>query len=355
MSRLPTPGADDGTWGDVLNDFLSVSHNTDGSLKPLPYIPTSDKGQVNGVASLDNTGKVPSGQLPPAGATPDATTTSKGIVQLAGDLAGTATSPTVPALSSKEPTITSGTTGQYWRGDKSWQTLDKTAVGLGNVDNTSDINKPISTATQTALNAKTDNSTLTTKGDIYAATAASSPTRLGVGTDGQVLTAASGQATGLSWATLTAAGVGAIPSSEKGAPNGVAQLDGSGKVNPGQLQTSNITKVLPYSFMGNLVVSTGPFRLYNDTGSTWTIAGVRASVGTAPTGASIIVDINKNGTTIFTTQANRPTITAAANTSGNVTNMDVTTVAAGEYLTVDIDQIGSTVSGSDLTIQLEVY
>lgn len=36
---------------------------------------------------------------------------------------------------SKEPGITAGTTGQYWRGDKSWQTLDKTAVGLGNVVN----------------------------------------------------------------------------------------------------------------------------------------------------------------------------------------------------------------------------
>jgi hypothetical protein len=35
-------------------------------------------------------------------------------------------------------------------------TLDKTYVGLGNVDNTSDLNKPISTATQTALNLKKD-------------------------------------------------------------------------------------------------------------------------------------------------------------------------------------------------------
>jgi hypothetical protein len=40
------------------------------------------------------------------------------------------------ALSSKEPTITSGTTSQYWRGDKSWQTLNKSAVGLSNVENT---------------------------------------------------------------------------------------------------------------------------------------------------------------------------------------------------------------------------
>lgn len=33
MSRLPMPGGDDGKWGEILNDFLSVEHNTDGSLK----------------------------------------------------------------------------------------------------------------------------------------------------------------------------------------------------------------------------------------------------------------------------------------------------------------------------------
>ncbi|GIQ57179.1 hypothetical protein Flavo103_03150 [Flavobacterium collinsii] len=57
-------------------------------------------------------------------------------------------------LSGKENTITPGNNTQYFRGDKTWQTLDKTAVGLSNVDNTSDLNKPVSTATQTALNAK---------------------------------------------------------------------------------------------------------------------------------------------------------------------------------------------------------
>lgn len=33
MTRLPTPGADEGSWGDVLNAFLSVEHNIDGTLK----------------------------------------------------------------------------------------------------------------------------------------------------------------------------------------------------------------------------------------------------------------------------------------------------------------------------------
>lgn len=31
MSRLPQTGSDDGVWGDLLNDFLLVSHNTDGT------------------------------------------------------------------------------------------------------------------------------------------------------------------------------------------------------------------------------------------------------------------------------------------------------------------------------------
>jgi hypothetical protein len=60
------------------------------------------------------------------------------------------------ALNGKEPSITAGTTAQYYRGDKTFQTLNKSAVGLGNVDNTSDANKPVSTATSTALGLKQD-------------------------------------------------------------------------------------------------------------------------------------------------------------------------------------------------------
>lgn len=108
------------------------------------------------------------------------------------------------ALSGKEPTISAGTTAQYWRGNKTWRDfftdvraatltglstatnavitaadtvlaalgklqaqitahtgstsnphgVTKTQVGLGSVDNTSDADKPISTATQSALDAK---------------------------------------------------------------------------------------------------------------------------------------------------------------------------------------------------------
>jgi len=59
-------------------------------------------------------------------------------------------------LSTKEPTIAAGTVSDYWRGDKTWQPLNKAAVGLGDVDNTSDADKPISDATQNALDLKAD-------------------------------------------------------------------------------------------------------------------------------------------------------------------------------------------------------
>ena len=54
---------------------------------------------------------------------------------------GTAITNLQTALGGKEATITAGTTSQYWRGDKTWQTLNKGAVGLSNVDDTSDSTK----------------------------------------------------------------------------------------------------------------------------------------------------------------------------------------------------------------------
>lgn len=77
-----------------------------------------------------------------------------GQVDNTSDLNKPVSTATQTALNGKENTITAGTISQYYRGDKTFQTLDKAAVGLANVDNTSDLNKPISITTQTALNTK---------------------------------------------------------------------------------------------------------------------------------------------------------------------------------------------------------
>ena len=60
------------------------------------------------------------------------------------------------ALNNKENLITAGTTSQYFRGDKTFQTLDKSAVGLGSVDNTDDLSKPVSTLQAAAIALKQD-------------------------------------------------------------------------------------------------------------------------------------------------------------------------------------------------------
>ncbi|WP_395019798.1 hypothetical protein [Dongia sp.] len=55
----------------------------------------------------------------------------------------------------------------------------------------------------TLSSSKTDKSTLTTKGDFYVATASATLTRLPVGSDNQVLTADSSQASGVKWASVS--------------------------------------------------------------------------------------------------------------------------------------------------------
>lgn len=104
-----------------------------------------------------------------------------------------------------------------------------------------------------------------------------------------------------------------------------------------------------FTMEGTIVLKVGAIRWTSN--ASLTIIGAIATVGTAPTGSSIKVDVNKNGTTIFTTQANRPTIAISGNAS-SIQTPDVTTLSSGDYLTVDIDQIGSTIAGADLTVQV---
>jgi hypothetical protein len=80
------------------------------------------------------------GQITSVATLPDATSSVKGKIQLAGDLAGTASAPLVADGVITDAKVAPG--------------INKSKVGLGNVDNTSDANKPTSTATQTALDLK---------------------------------------------------------------------------------------------------------------------------------------------------------------------------------------------------------
>lgn len=113
--------------------------------------------------------------------------------------------------------------------------------------------------------------------------------------------------------------------------------------------TSNLLDQIIFSKEGDLVVETGSTR-YRVIGSQ-TVLGVYISVGTEPIGDDLIVDVNVNGSSIFTSSGSEPTIPDGTNTSGLATPA-VTTLSDSDYITVDVDQVGSTSPGSDLTVQI---
>lgn len=137
MPRLPQPGADAGNWGDILNDYLSTAHSSDGTLKT----------DTVGAAQL-KTNAVASASIA-AGAVTSAKVADNAIdeVKLSAVQAKLNAAPTVPVTSVASKT-----------GDV---VLQKSDVGLSNVDNTSDVAKPISTAVQSALSNKVDTASLT--------------------------------------------------------------------------------------------------------------------------------------------------------------------------------------------------
>lgn len=147
---------------------------------------------------------------------------------------------------------------------------------------------------------------LTTKGDILVHTG-SGYVRMPVGSNNQILVADSNEANGVKW-------------------------------------IDNKKGILSY-IHGDLEVETQAMSFVALVAMT--VQSVKLAVDTAPTGADLIVDIHKNGTTMFTTQGNRPTI-AATETSDTSVAPDVVAIAAGDKITLEIDQVGSTVAGANL-------
>lgn len=83
-----------------------------------------------------------------------------------------------------------------------------------------------------------------------------------------------------------------------------------------------------------------------------TVTSVRLQVNTAPTGSVIIVDVKEAGTTIFST---KPQIAVSAFTSvgGAVPGtLSDTSLADDAEITINLDQIGSTIAGKGLKVTL---
>ena len=132
-----------------------------GNTAAITYVPVSDVGNPDGVASLDGTGKIPDSEIP-SGITRDSEL-SAAINNLINSAPGTLDTlgEIATALAADESAASALTTLVNTKAPKADPTftgtvsgITKNMVGLGNVDNTTDALKPISTATQTALDLK---------------------------------------------------------------------------------------------------------------------------------------------------------------------------------------------------------
>jgi hypothetical protein len=107
----------------------------------------------------------------------------------------------------------------------------------------------------------------------------------------------------------------------------------------GSITVRSYTVSAEFTMIGPLFtkVGTGGYPIHP---GVWRIASIEARVVTASGGQSVIVDINKNGVSIFAIAGNRPTIAAGSQlaVTGAWTEVSFT---HGDSLTVDVDQVGS--------------
>jgi hypothetical protein len=155
------------------------------------------------------------------------------------------------------------------------------------------------------------------KGDLIVGSAADTVARLAVGgTNGHVLTVDSAETLGLKYAALPAELV-------------IACSDETSNLTTG---TAKVTFRMPYAM---------------------TLSSVRASVNTAPTGSTLIVDINEGGSTILSTKLSIDASELTSTTAATAAVISDTALADDASITIDVDQIGSTIAGKGLKVVLK--
>ena len=98
-----------------------------------------------------------------------------------------------------------------------------------------------------------------------------------------------------------------------------------------------------YAYEGALEVHTGVKRLYS--ARTYTLSSVDAHLATAASGASVTINIKKNNVVAAT-------LSLGAGSTSSLSNAFSVGLTQGDYLTIDIAQIGSTTAGTDLYLTL---
>jgi hypothetical protein len=83
-----------------------------------------------------------------------------------------------------------------------------------------------------------------------------------------------------------------------------------------------------------------------------TVTAVKANVNTAPAGSTIIVDINEEGTSILGTKLSIDASEKTSVTAASAATITDSTIANDAEMTIDIDQIGSSTAGKGLKVHI---
>lgn len=110
--------------------------------------------------------------------------------------------------------------------------------------------------------------------------------------------------------------------------------------------SDTILKTIPIALAGAQTVGTRKAGFVAQEAGTF--QSCKFTVGTAPTGATLIGDVKKNGVTMYTTTTRRPTVAISGTVSAETATADIQSFAKGDVITFDIIQVGSTVAGADL-------
>jgi hypothetical protein len=84
----------------------------------------------------------------------------------------------------------------------------------------------------------------------------------------------------------------------------------------------------------------------------FTLSAVRASVTTAPTGSTIIIDIKESGGTIFSTKLSIDATEKTSTTAASAAVISDPNLADDAEITINFDQVGSTVAGAGVKVYL---
>ena len=101
-------------------------------------------------------------------------------------------------------------------------------------------------------------------------------------------------------------------------------------------------------------LATGTGKVYFRMPYAGTLLAVKATVNTAPTGSTLICDINEAGTSVLGTKLSIDASEKTSDTAASAATITDSALVNDAEITIDIDQVGSTIAGKGLKVYMKV-